>query len=200
MNIYNNKDNKMEIFFTEINPNKYLINSKKLYEKEKAKNEKIHETFNKNIGNITEKLLNKKINSDNTLEKYLQNLNRAIILDQNNKDNIIVGTSIVIRNNYEIYFLMDGYKEEYRNIYTSDVLKWAIIKKYFKDGYKTFNLGEIHKDYFNKESKYYGQYKYKIGFGGNVIEYTPNLLYIINKPLYSAYINLNKLKPKKKSC
>ena len=39
---------------------------------------------------------------------------------------------------------------------------------------------------------------YKIGFGGNIIEYPPALLLVINKPLYSAYTKLNKLKPKKK--
>ena len=64
MNIYNNKDNKMEIFFAKINPQKYLINSKKAYEKEKERNEKIHNNFNKKIGHITEKLLNKKCKSN----------------------------------------------------------------------------------------------------------------------------------------
>ena len=40
---------------------------------------------------------------------------------------------------------------------------------------------------------------YKIVFGGKVVEYTQNLLLVINKPVYSAYINLQKIKPKKKS-
>ena len=199
ISIYNSKDNKMEIFFTKLDPHKYLINSQKLYEKEKNKNEQIHEIFNKKLGHITEKLLNKKINSDNTLEKYSQNLNRAIKLNQTHNDSIIIGTSIVIKNNHEIYFLIDGYLEEYREIHSSHILKWAIIKKYFTDGYKIFNLGEIHNNYIDKSNKYHGQYKYKIGFGGNIIEYPPNLKLIINKPLYNAYINFNKLKPKKKS-
>jgi hypothetical protein len=47
--------------------------------------------------------------------------------------------------------------------------------------------------------KYHGQYMYKIGFGGNIVEYPQNLLLVVNKPIYSAYINLNKLKRKKKS-
>jgi len=41
MSIYNNKDNKMEVFFAKLNPQKYLINVNKLYEKEKERNEKI---------------------------------------------------------------------------------------------------------------------------------------------------------------
>ena len=37
---------------------------------------------------------------------------------------------------------------------------------------------------------------YKIGFGGNIIEYPQKLLLVINKPVYSAYINFNKLNNK----
>ena len=101
-------------------------------------------------------------------------------------------------NPQEIYFLIDGYKEKYRSIHSSHILKWALIKKYSLLGYKIFNLGEIHKNYYNETNKYHGQYMYKIGFGGNIIEYPPNLLLVINKPVYSAYTKLNKLKPKKK--
>ena len=194
MNIYNNQDNKMELFFASLNPHKYLINIQKLYEEEKKKNEKIHLIFEKNVGNISDKLLNKKINSDKTVEKYRNELNNAINICQKYDNDIIIGTVVIIKNNHEIYFLIDGYKEEFRRIHTTHILKWAIIKKYFERGYHIFNLGEIHKDYYNKKGKYYGQYKYKIGFGGNIIEYTPNLMYIINKPLYNFYAKINRKK------
>ena len=49
-------------------------------------------------------------------------------------------------------------------------------------------------DYQNKDSKYRGQYMYKIGFGGNIIEYPPTLLLIINKPIYNTYTQIKKLK------
>lgn len=192
MKVYNTPDNKMEVFFTKLNPHTYLVNVQKLYEEEVKKNEKIHKIFDNNIGNITDKLLNKKINSDNTIERLKNELNRAINLNQKYTDDITIGTSIVIKNNHEIYFLVDGYKEEFRHIHSTHILKWAIIKKYFTLGYHRFNLGEIHKNYFDKSSKYYGQYMYKIGFGGNVVEYTPNLLLVINKPIYTLYSKLNR--------
>ena len=199
MNTYNTKDNKMEIFFTKLNPQKFLINTKKLYEKELNKNEAIHNNIQKKLGRMTEKELNKKINSDSLLEKYKELLNKAIRFSKNNQESVIIGTCAIIRNNKEIYFLIDGYKESFRSVHSSHILKWALIKKYSLLGYKIFNLGEIHKDYLNKNSKYHGQYMYKIGFGGNIIEYSQNLLLVINKPIYSAYIKLQKLKPKKKS-
>ena len=191
LNIYNNKDNKMELFVAKLNPHKYLVNIQRLYEIEKNKNEKIHNIFDAHLGNISEKMLNKKINSDNTIEKLKQQLSHALTLNQKYKDDIIVGTSIVIKNNHEIYFLIDGYKEEFRTIHSTHILKWAIIKKYYELGYRIFNLGEIHKDYFDESNKYHKQYLYKIGFGGNIIEYTPNLLLVINKPMYSLYKKLN---------
>jgi len=196
INTFNTKDNKAEIFFTKLNPHKFLINSKKLYEKEKRRNEQIHNNFQKKLGNISEKLLNKRLSSDNLLEKYSQNLNKAIKLNQQTEESIIIGTCIIIKNNKEIYFLIDGYNEKYRSIHSSHILKWAIIKKYHKLGYKSFNLGEINSNYQNKDNKYYGQYLYKIGFGGNIIEYPPNLLLVINKPMYSAYTKLNSIKAK----
>jgi len=191
LSIYNTNDNKMEIFYATLDPHKYLVNIKKLYEEEQQRNDKIHDSFNRNIGHITEKLLNRKINSDKTLEKYSQELNKAILLNQNGSDEIIIGTSIVIRNNHEIYFLIDGYNEKYRSVHSTHILKWAIIKKYYQRGYRIFNLGEIHKNYLDKDDKYYGQFRYKIGFGGNVIEYTPELLLVINKPLYGMYKKIN---------
>ena len=192
MKVYNTPDNKMEVFFTKLNPHTYLVNVQKLYEEEKRKNESIHKKIDKNIGNITDKLLNKKINSDNTVEKLKNELNKAISLNQKYTDDITIGTSIVIKNNHEIYFLVDGYKEEFRHIHSTHILKWAIIKKYFTLGYHIFNLGEIHKNYKDKSSKYYGQYMYKIGFGGNVVEYTPNLLLVINKPIYNLFSKINR--------
>lgn len=196
MNIYNTKDNKMEIFFVKLNPQIFLINAKKLYELEKSKNEAIYQNIQKHNGKMTEKILNKKINSDKTLEKYKELLNKAINLSKNQDDSIVIGTSAIIRNNKEIYFLIDGYKESFRSIHSSHILKWAIIKKYYSFGYKIFNLGEIHKDYLNKTSKYRGQYMYKIGFGGNVVEYPPTLLLVINKHIFNTYTKINKFKSK----
>lgn len=190
-NVYQSNDNKMEIFSATLSPHKFLINSKKLYEQELKKNEIIHTNFTKTNYHITEKKLNKRITSDNILEKYHERLEYAIKLDQKYQEPITLGTCIVIRNNREIYFLMDGYNENYRIIHSTHILKWAIIKKYYSIGYRIFNLGEIHQQYYNKNNKYYGQYLYKIGFGGNIIEYSPNLLLIINKPVYNTY---NKLK------
>jgi len=199
MNVYNTKDNKMDIFFTKLDPKLFLSTAKKIYEKELKKNEKIYKYIAKNNGKMDEKTLNKKINSDILLDKYKELLNKAISFSSKYKESITVGTCATIRNKFEIYFLIDGYNENYRSIHSNHLLKWAIIKKYSLINYNKFNLGEIHKDYNNKNNKYHGQYLYKIGFGGNIIEYPQNLILIINKPQYQIFNFFNKLTQKKKS-
>jgi lipid II:glycine glycyltransferase (peptidoglycan interpeptide bridge formation enzyme) len=191
MNIYSNKDNKMEIFFAKLNPHDYLVKMQRQYELECKRNEIINNLFNKKYGFTKEKLLNKKIISDSKVEKLKVELNKAIELNKQYTESIIIGTCIIIKNNHEIYFLIDGYYEKFRDIHSTHILKWAIIKKYYSLGYRIFNLGEINKNYLNKDSKYHGQYMYKIGFGGNVVEYTPNLLLVINKPMYNLYSKLS---------
>lgn len=199
MDSYNTKDNKMEIFFARLDPKKFLINAQKLYNDEKERNEQIHTNLKKRIGHISEKLLNKKINSDSLLEKYSQILNYAIKLNSDNTDYVNIATSIVFHNNNEVYFLIDGYFEKYRQIHANHILKWAIISKYHSLGYNIFNLGEINMNYHDVNDKYYGMYLYKVGFGGNIIEYAPMLMLVINKTKFNTYTKLKKIIPWKKS-
>lgn len=196
MNTYNSNHNKMDIFFTKLNPQSFLESAKKAYEKEYKRNEKIYKSIQKNNGKMDEKTLNKKIISDVLLEKQKNLLNQAISFSRDNKESIIIGTCITIKNNKEINFLIDGYNEKYRDIYSNHLLKWAIIKKYSLENYKRFNLGEIHKDYKDSKNKYHGQYQYKISFGGKIVEYSPNLVLIINNPLYFIYKHFYKQRKK----
>lgn len=191
MEAYNTKNNKMEIFFTKLNINKFLINSKKLYDKAKDKSEKINRKIQKNSNNIKNSLYNKKLEADKTVNKYHNFLEMANKINLTNEKEVTIATTALVKNNKEIYFLIDGYNDKYRYIHSSHTLKWAIIEKYYKQGYNRFNLGEIHNQYFSKINKYRGQYLYKMGFGGKIIEYPPHLRLIINKPKYSAHQKIN---------
>ena len=192
MNAYNTNENKMEIFFTKLDLNKFLINSKKKYEKALKENSKIQEKLFKKGNDTDNKLYNKKKNSDALVNKWHETLELATKMNLEGISEITIGTTAIIRNNNEVYFLIDGYNDKYRNIHSSHILKWAIIKKYYEKGYNKFNLGEVHNMYFSKDNKYHNQYMYKIGFGGNVIEYPPEMKLIINKLAYTTHEKLNK--------
>lgn len=194
LNAYNTNNNKMEIFFAELNVNKFLINSKKLYEESIKQNQKIQNKLFAKKDKIDKTLYNKKVNSDHLVNKYHDKLELATKMSLNNESELVIGTTAIIRNKNEIYFLIDGFDDKYRSIHSSHLLKWAIIKKYYEMGYNKFNLGEIHKLYFNKENKYHNQYTHKISFGGNVVEYPPEMKLIINKLAYNTYTKLKIIK------
>lgn len=196
MNMLNTNNMKMELFFSILNPIEHLINSKKNYLKEKARNEKIQNNFLKNTNSNKEKLLSKKIASDKLLEKLKQELIKATTLNQQYPEGITLGGCALIRNNKEIYFLIDGYNEKLKSIHSSHLLKWKIIKHYSKEGYKIFNLGEISNNYQNNNDKYNGLYLYKKGFGGEIIEYPEDMIQIIDNNKYFIYTNLCKIKRK----
>ncbi len=196
MNMLNTNNMKMEIFFSKLNPKVHLINAKKNYLKEKVRNEKIQNNFLKGKNINKEKLVNKKIASDQLLEKLKQELIRASQMWKEYPEGIVLGGCAIIRNNKEIYFLIDGYNEKLKSIHSSHILKWKIIRHYCKQGYQIFNLGEISNNYQDKNSKYYGLYLYKQGFGGDIIEYPPDMQLVIDSNKYFLYSNICKVKRK----
>lgn len=196
MNMLNSNNIKMELFFSKLNPKVHLINAKKNYLKEKVRNEKIQSNFLKNNHTNKDKLLNKKIASDQLLEKLKQEMIKSSKLYQEYPHGLLLGSCALIRNNKEVYFLIDGYNEKLKTIHSSHILKWKIIKHYSKLGYKIFNLGEISNNYQNSNDKYNGLYLYKKGFGGDIIQYPPDMLLIIDNNKYFMYKNLCKIKRK----
>ena len=74
-------------------------------------------------------LYNKKVNSDHLVNKYHDKLELATKMGLNNESELVIGTTAIIRNKNEIYFLIDGFDDKYRSIHSSHLLKWAIIKK-----------------------------------------------------------------------
>ncbi len=196
MTMLNTNNMKMEIFFSMLNPKEHLINAKKNYLKEKARNEKIQSNFLKNQKSNKDKLLNKKMTSDKLLKELNEDLISASKMYEKYPEGIIIGSCAIIRNNKEIYFLIDGYNDNFKSIHSSHILKWKIIRHYSKQGYKIFNLGEISSNYKDKNDKYYGLYLYKKGFGGDIIEYPKDMQLIIDENKYFIYSNICKLKGK----
>lgn len=184
-NYFNNDNNRFEIYYAFLDTNLYLSNYNDLLTKEKIKNDNLkNKILNLNIKNKNY-YINKKINSDKLIEKYTNEIKKAINLNNLYRDGIIVATSAIIKTNNRIYFIIDGYEEKIRNIRASNSIKWEIIKKYSKLGYKEFNLGLMPK---NKE-EFNGLYLSKLGFNSNIVIYPDQYHLIINSLIYN-FINL----------
>ncbi len=181
-----NGDNKAEIYFAEINPEKYINNYRFLLKKEEEKNYKLNEIM-QDINVIkTNEFINKKMNSDKLITRYNNEIIKATNLYTKYPKGVIAGAILIIKNNREIYFLDEGRNKDFDDFYSSHLLKWEIIKKYLNDGYKIFNFGTV--ENMNKSDN---KYNFKMGFGGKVYETIGTYDLIINKWLYPIIKALN---------
>ncbi len=189
---FNNDHNKSELYFSKINPIEYLNNYRYLLDKEQKNNWMLQEKLENNINNNN--IINKKMVSDELIDSYQKEIKRATLIYQKFPNGLVVGTSLILKNDREIYFLEDGYEDKLKDIHSLHKLKWEIIKKYLNEGYQIFNLGQISPNKNKEDNKYYGLYLSKIGFNSQVIEYPGDFNLIINKTLYNIYLKISKIK------
>ena len=186
---FDNKNNNSELYFAILDGKKYLNNYIHLLKKEEEFNEELNNLL---INNNDTKILNKKMNSDRLIVKYKNQIKEASYILNNYPNGLILSTTLILKNNKEIYFFTSGYEEKYRHIRSTELLKWEIIKKYNELGYSKFNLGNLSNNINDKNDKYYGYNKSKLDFNGNIIEYSEVFDLIINEFLYKT-INATKI-------
>ncbi|MDO5569723.1 MAG: peptidoglycan bridge formation glycyltransferase FemA/FemB family protein [bacterium] len=187
---FNNNDNKFELYFAKINPKTYINNYQYLQEQEAKRNNILSNKLQTKNVRKTKKLLNKKMTSDNLLEKYKEELIKATKIHKNYPNGLVVASAAIIKNNREIYFIEEGHEEKVKDINACDILRWEIIKKHMKEGYKIFNLGGITGNFNKEDNPFYGLNFSKTGFGGNILEYPGEFDLVLNKPLYKLYYNV----------
>lgn len=186
---FDNKNNNSELYFAILDGKKYLNNYIHLLKKEEEFNEELNNLL---INNSNTKILNKKMASDKLIVKYKNQIKEASYILNNYPNGLILSTTLILKNNKEIYFFTSGYEEKYRHIRSIELLKWEIIKKYNELGYSKFNLGNLSNNINDKNDKYYGYNKSKLDFNGNIIEYSEVFDLIINEFLYKT-INATKI-------
>ena len=187
---FNNIMNKGEIYFAKLDTKNYLNNYIYLEKKEREINDELNRAL---INNTSKRVLNKKMKSDQRLTSFKNEIVKATNIYKNYPDGIVLSTCLIIKNNREVYFLINGYNEKFSNIYSMSTLYWEVIKKYLSKGYRTFNLGELHDELNDKKSKYFGLYLHKTGIGNKIVEYTSSYDIVINKYLYTIYAGVNSL-------
>lgn len=193
---FNSGDYKVELYFAKINPKQYIENYRYLLNQEMKNNSDINNLIQDKKTKQTDTLFNKKILSDKLIENYNSEIINATNIYSQFPNGLVVGTCAIIKDDNEVTFLIDGYEEKTREIQSSYMLKWEIIKKYITDGYTNFNLGEVTGDVTPTNNKYYGLYFSKMSFNGTVYEYPGEFDLIINKPLYKLYYNIMHYKSK----
>lgn len=184
------KFNMFDIYFARINTETFLKNSKLLYEHELNNNNKLAEELQKNIKNekIKSRLVNKKMESDKIINSYKNDIILGTKLYRDSKY-ITIATNAVIKYGNEIFFLIDGVNQKFRNFNANYLLKWKIIEEFRNQGYTKFHLNGITGD-FTSKNKWSGLFTFKKGFNTVVTEYIGEYLLVINKAKYGLYKSL----------
>lgn len=177
------KDGDIEIYFAKINPETYVVNTKKDYETELDHNEALNREFQTQHGLNARTILNKKMESDKLLNSYKLELVQATKLLAEKPEGVVIGACCIIKYDKGIHLLIEGYHQKYSNFNPLYLLRWRIMEYYNKEGYQFFNLNAIVGE-FKDKNKYSGLNESKLGFNGVITEYIGEFDYIINKFAY----------------
>ena len=192
MEILGKKD-MIKLYFAKLDTAKYIEKSKTLFEAEEKRNNEINQELEENINsNNTTNIIKRKMASDILLNNCKQNVINATNLYKEYPSGVIVGASAVIKYNKEIFFLIDGYKQEFKRYCPNHYLKYQIMNFYRKEGYTRMHLNGISGD-FNKSSAFYGLTRFKLGFASEIEEYIGEFTLLINKVKYKSYQNASKI-------
>ncbi len=189
LNNFTSEDNKAEIYFAKIDPEKYINNYRFLLKKEDEINDKLNSIMQDPFVNKTASLINRKMESDKAITKYNNEIIKATNIYTKFTNGTNIGAILIVKNNREIYFMDEVYNKDLAKFYSSHLIKWEIIKKYLDEGYKIFNFGPI-----KNMDKSNGNYLFKMGFGGKVYETIGSYDLVINKWLYGIIKLISKIK------
>ena len=183
------EDNKIDFYYTKLNTEEFLINTKKEYERIEYENSKLNHDFINNSNNKNNsKLLNQKLASDRLLTIYQEKLVKATNLLRDYPGGIITSSVLIAKHNKCVYLLIDGYDKKVKYINSKHLLIWSLIEKYSKEGYQKFYFGGISNPAI-KNTNYDGLNTFKLNFNALSVEYMGDLELVTNSALYFMYRN-----------
>lgn len=192
MEILGKKD-MIKLYFAKLDTAKYIEKSKTLFEAEEKRNNEINLELEENVNsNNTTNIIKRKMASDAILNNCKQNVINATNLYKEYPSGVMVGANAIIKYNKEIFFLIGGYKQEFKRYCPNHYLKYQIMELYRKEGYTRMHLNGISGD-FNKSSTFYGLTRFKLGFAAEIEEYIGEFTLVINKGKYKIYQNASKI-------
>lgn len=181
-NYYNvfSKKNECDLFLIKINYEKYLLNSKELYDNELAKNNELAEQL---IKNPDELIINQKMMSDKALLSYKKDIEFATNGLRNNKTTYIAG-ALTIKYLNRVNILISGIDTKYRSYDANYFLHYNILE-YYKKNYKFVDLNGLTGD-FTDSNPYKGLNDFKIGWKPHIYEFIGEFDLVLNEKNYKS--------------
>ena len=182
--------NRMEVYFINVNTDKYLNNMKYMYDKESLNNEELSNLVQDMsiTGREKQTIINKKMDSDKKLNYYKNELIYATNLSKEYPNFITIGSAFTIKHNKGVELVIDSYLDEYLKFNPRYILLWELIKKYKNEGLMYFNLNAVVGE-FTKEDlgKFNTLNNIKLKFNATVMEYIGEFDLIINERIYNKF-------------
>lgn len=182
-----------DVFYAKLNTEQFVINSKKLYEDELEKNDKIAAEFQnlaKQQGDRRE-IFNKKVLSDKLLGIYKTNLVFATNVLKEYPEGLVIAGGLSIVYDNAAFLVIEGFDPKFKSVNANYLLKWRMICDYHNEKLKYFNLNGITGN-FDQKSKYAGLNEMKLGYNAAVTEYIGEYDIILNNLKYNIYKNIKK--------
>lgn len=188
-NLIENNDT-IEIYIARINSEKYVNNSKILYEREIEKNEILNKIIQErnSKGKRIHKILNQKMESDKIINSYKEHLVKSTQTLKDFPDGKIVAFCIVTKNGNNVSIFEDGYLKEHHDIAALSLLRWKILEHYSNSNFRTFNFGAITGNFNKKENPLYGLNEARLSLRGNILEYIGEFGIMTNRTMYNLYL------------
>ncbi len=187
--MYNNfsRNNAMDIFFINVNTDKYLTNMKQKYDIEAMKNDELA-SFVQDLsitGSEKQRIINDKMKSDERLNFYKNELIYATKLSRTNPDYVTIGAGFTIKHNNGVDLIIDSYLDEYLKFNPRYVFIWELIKKYKNEGFMYINLNGVVGDFGREDlGKYQTLNAPRLSFNSTIIEYIGEFDLVINQRIY----------------
>ena len=188
-------NSSIDIYYAKINTEIFVVNSRRLYEREMAKNDKMANDIQYGDLDTKEKnkLLNKKMDSDRLLNIYKNSMVKATELLKQYPEGMIIAGALVMKYDNAAHIIVDGFDKEYTSLNASYMIKWKLIEEYNKKGYKYLNLNAVTGD-FDDKNKFKGLNEVKTGFNSVITEYIGEFDLVLNNFAYGLFKNFHKNK------
>ena len=173
------KNNMIDLFLIRVNFEEYLINTKEKYEKAVEKNNILAKRL---VYDKSEKLINRKMQSDRELLTYKNDIVIATNGLAKNKNKIIAG-AITIKYDNKVVIFTSGYNKKYKELNANDFLYYKLIE-YYKYNYDYLDLDGISGD-LSDNNPYKGLNNFKMGFKPEIYEYIGEFDIVFKKRLYN---------------
>lgn len=185
--IQNNPD--CEIYIAKVNSEKYVNNSKILYEREIERNELLNRIIQEKnaAGKNIRRIINQKMESDRIINNFKEHLVNSTQTLKDFPNGRVIAMCIVIKDKNNVTIFEDGFLKQYSNLNAAYLLRWKVIEQYSNSNLRTFNFGEITGGFDIRRNPLHGLNEAKLCLRGSIMEYIGEFGIMTNKTMYNLY-------------